>query len=58
MILLPQINFPKIQDESGKYIGYTGLLMNVEADIALGGIIRTAKSSALIDVTTSFRQMR
>jgi hypothetical protein len=58
-IILPQIkNFRKIQEESGKYIGYTGLFMNDVADIALGGIIRTATSSALMDVTTSYWQIR
>jgi hypothetical protein len=54
-IFLPQIkNFRKVQDESGKYIVYTGLLMNDKADIAVGGIIRTAISTNLLDVTTSY----
>jgi hypothetical protein len=54
-IFLPQINnFRKVQDESGNYIEYTGLLMNDEADIAVGGIIRTAISTKLMDVTTSY----
>jgi hypothetical protein len=43
-----------VQEESGKYIGYTGLLMNDMADIAVGGIIRTAKSTNLLDVITSY----
>jgi hypothetical protein len=56
---LPQINnFRKIQDDSGNYIGFTGLLMNDEADIALGGVIRTATLTSLMDVTTSYYQIR
>ncbi|PNF33402.1 hypothetical protein B7P43_G04163 [Cryptotermes secundus] len=59
LIFLPQIkNFRKVQEESGNYIGYTGLLMNDKADIAVGGIIRTATSTNLTDVTTSFWKIR
>jgi hypothetical protein len=59
IIVLPQIkNFKKIREDSEKYIGYTGLFMNDEADIALGGIIRTETSSALMDVTTIYWQIR
>jgi hypothetical protein len=58
-ILLPQMkNFRQRQEESGKYTGYTGRLINDEADIALGGIIRTATSTDLMDVSTSYREIR
>ncbi|PNF33397.1 hypothetical protein B7P43_G04166 [Cryptotermes secundus] len=58
-IFLPQIkNFRKVQEESGKYIGYTGLLMNDKADIAVGGIIRTVISTNLTDVTRSYWKVR
>jgi hypothetical protein len=58
-ILLPQINnFRLKQEEVGNYIGYTGLLMNDEADIALGGVIRRASSTILKDVTRSYWQIR
>jgi hypothetical protein len=56
---LPQINnFLIIQDESGNYIGFTGLLMKDEADIAFGGIIRTSTSATLMDVTTIYWQTK
>ncbi|PNF33396.1 hypothetical protein B7P43_G04165 [Cryptotermes secundus] len=59
LIFLPQIkNFRKVQEESGKYIGYTGLLMNDKADIAVGGIIRSATSTNLTDVTRSYWKVR
>jgi hypothetical protein len=52
---LPQINnFIIIQDESGNYIGFTGLLMKDEADIPLGGILKTSASATLMDVTTIY----
>ncbi|PNF33401.1 hypothetical protein B7P43_G04162 [Cryptotermes secundus] len=59
LIFLPQKkNFRKVQDESGKYIGYTGLLMNDKADIAVGGIIRTEILTNLVDVTKSYWKIR
>jgi hypothetical protein len=58
-IFLPQIsNFRKILEESRKSVGYTGLLLNDEADISLGGIIRTTTSSTLMYVTSSYCQIR
>jgi hypothetical protein len=55
---LPEVkNFRIMQDESGNFVGYTGLLMNDEADIALGGIMRTATSTILMDVTKSYLQV-
>jgi hypothetical protein len=58
-IFLPQINnFRQIQEESGKYVGYTGLLVNDEADIAVGGIIRTATWANVTDATTSYCPVR
>ncbi|PNF38683.1 hypothetical protein B7P43_G17881 [Cryptotermes secundus] len=59
LIFLPQIkNFRKVQEVVGNYIGYTGLLMNDEADIAVGGIIRTAILTNLTDVTISYLKLR
>jgi hypothetical protein len=58
IVLLSQIeNFRIIQDESGKYVGYTGLLINDEADITFGAIMRTVTSSVLMDVTKSHLQL-
>jgi hypothetical protein len=52
---LPKVeNFRRIQDESGKYMGYTDLLMNDEADVAIGGIMRTLTSAILMDITGSY----
>jgi hypothetical protein len=56
-IFLPPVSkFRKIQDESGNYIGYTGLLMKDEADIAFGGVTRPP--TFLLDVTTSYCQIK
>jgi hypothetical protein len=58
IIYLPQVeNFHTIQDESGNYAGYTALLMNDEADVALGGIMRSITSAILMDVTKSILQI-
>ncbi|PNF33395.1 hypothetical protein B7P43_G04164 [Cryptotermes secundus] len=51
-------NFLEVKEESGNYTGYTGLLMNDEADIAVGGIIRTGVLTNLVDVTISYWKVR
>jgi hypothetical protein len=59
ILLLPLIDdFRITQDESGNFAGYTALLMYDEADTALEGIMRTATSTILIDVTKSYFQLR
>jgi hypothetical protein len=50
--------FGLIRDKSGNYIGYTDLLMNDKADIAVGGIMKTRIMTDLVDVTTSYGQVR
>jgi hypothetical protein len=59
IIFPPRVkNFRTTQDDSGNYVGYTGLLMNDRADIASGGIMMTTTSTLLMDVTKSYFHLR
>jgi hypothetical protein len=42
------------QKESGHYVRYSGFLVSHKADISVGGIVRTATESILMDVSRSY----